>query len=401
MQKEEKGPEEAEQPSAKPSRASRLPENRPPRNVLVKPLIVFGALICAGTLLILTGARFDADTLAQRQKYGILTAEEVNVAFEKVSAKLIERPFLEGSTVKKGDVLMALDPTDTDISIRSTKAQIAQNAAEVENGWKQIDIDLEAAATDEKNRWRNAEALQAALNSAVSSERRTAADYRRAQTLVKTGAVSQASYDSARNAWESAVASAENARKALAAATVGATKAEMQKLARTGSAEGMHLSAVSDSRASIENRRLEVKALEAQGDQLRASLDSLLVQKSRLTLAAPEDGKIVRLLYQKGEIVPSDTAAVLLQSRRQYYEIYVNEKDAARFAEGTRVVGETPDGRKVEGTVRVLSRAPSFADIRGSRERGQADLASLIARIYITPQKGLVPGTTIEVKIHG
>ena len=76
----------------------------------------------------------------------------------------------------------------------------------------------------------------------------------------------------------------------------------------------------------------------------------------------------------------------------------MSERDAARFSEGKDVVGTTASGDKVKGTVRVLRRAPAFADIRGSRERGQADLASLIARIYIVPRPGVVPGMTIGVK---
>ena len=148
------------------------------------------------------------------------------------------------------------------------------------------------------------------------------------------------------------------------------------------------------------SRILKVKQLEAEGEQLKQALAALEVEKSRLTIKAPEDGKILKVMYQVGEIVPAGSPAVLLESNRQYYEIYVSEKDAAKFAEGKTVKGETAAGKTVTGTVRVLHEAPAFADLRGTRERGQADLKSLVARIYVTPQPGVIPGMSIGVKIN-
>ena len=188
------------------------------------------------------------------------------------------------------------------------------------------------------------------------------------------------------------------ARKQLDAATVGASKSDLARLAKTGSAQGMRLAAIADTRASIETQKLKVKQLEAAGEQLKQALAALEVEKSRLTIKAPEDDKILKVMYQVGEIVPAGSPAVLLESNRQYYEIYVSEKDAAKFAEGKTVkgvrVGKTSPGRS-----RVPA-APAFADLRGTRERGQADLKSLVARIYVTPQPGVIPGMSIGVKIN-
>lgn len=326
----------------------------PGKKALLKPLIVFAVLIAVGTTFMVLVPRRDADTLAQSQKYGTLTAEDVNTAFEKVSGKLVSRPAVEGRMVKAGDVLMELDSTDTDISIAKTKAQIAENAAAVEEAKRTIETSLTASGTTEKNSWRTIEGAKANLDSAIATEKRAKADYDRAKNLITSHAISQASFDSARNTWESAAAAVTTARKQL----------------------------------------------EAEGEQLKQALAALEVEKSRLTIKAPEDGKILKVMYQVGEIVPAGSPAVLLESNRQYYEIYVSEKDAAKFAEGKTVKGETAAGKTVTGTVRVLHEAPAFADLRGTRERGQADLKSLVARIYVTPQPGVIPGMSIGVKIN-
>ena len=392
---------EAESGAAAAPPPQSLPKG--PRNkALLKPLIVFAVLIAVGTTFMVLGPRRDADTLAQSQKYGTLTAEDVNTAFEKVSGKLVSRPAVEGRMVKAGDVLMELDSTDTDtdISIAKTKAQIAENAAAVEEAKRTIETSLTASGTTEKNSWRTIEGAKANLDSAIATEKRAKADYDRAKNLITSHAISQASFDSARNTWESAASAVTTARKQLDASTVGASKSDLARLAKTGSAQGMRLAAIADTRASIETQKLKVKQLEAAGEQLKQALAALEVEKSRLTIKAPEDGKILKVMYQVGEIVPAGSPAVLLESNRQYYEIYVSEKDAAKFAEGKTVKGETATGKTVTGTVRVLHEAPAFADLRGTRERGQADLKSLVARIYVTPQPGVIPGMSIGVKIN-
>ena len=61
---------------------------------------------------------------------------------------------------------------------------------------------------------------------------------------------------------------------------------------------------------------------------------------------------------------------------------------------GTTVAGE----KQVSGTIRLLTKAPGFADLKQSREKGQADLTGFQVRIFIDPQDGVVPGMTIGVK---
>ena len=121
--------------------------------------------------------------------------------------------------------------------------------------------------------------------------------------------------------------------------------------------------------------------------------------KERLTLRAPEDGKILKVLAKEGEMISPSTPVVLLESNRSYYDIYVSEKQAAGLSEGMEVTGTTVAGEKqVTGTVRLLTQAPGFADLKQSREKGQSDLSAFQVRIYIDKQDGILPGMTIGVK---
>ena len=98
-------------------------------------------------------------------------------------------------------------------------------------------------------------------------------------------------------------------------------------------------------------------------------------------------------------MISPSTPVVLLESNRSYYDIYVSEKQAAGLSEGMEITGTTVAGEKqVTGTVRLLTQAPGFADLKQSREKGQSDLSAFQVRIYIDKQDGILPGMTIGVK---
>ncbi|MBO5497064.1 MAG: HlyD family efflux transporter periplasmic adaptor subunit, partial [Oscillospiraceae bacterium] len=152
-------------------------------------------------------------------------------------------------------------------------------------------------------------------------------------------------------------------------------------------------------RLSVFHRSDDKEALRQQKAQLEVQLKELMVKKERLTLRAPEDGKILKVLAKEGEMISPSTPVVLLESNRSYYDIYVSEEQAVHIAEGDALTGQTVAGdKKVTGTVRLLTKAPGFADLKQSREKGQADLTAFQVRIYIDPQDGIIPGMTIGVK---
>ena len=135
--------------------------------------------------------------------------------------------------------------------------------------------------------------------------------------------------------------------------------------------------------------------------ELQVRLQQLEVQKDRLTLRAPEDGKVLKLLAKQGEIVQADTPVILLESKRQYYDIYVSEKQAVHLHEGQALAGvAVSDGQPIAGTIRFITQAPGVADLKETREKGQADLTAFQIRIYTDPGQAVRPGQTIEVTDH-
>ncbi len=360
--------------------------------------MTFLILLLVGSSLIYFGSRNDAVSVAQSLKSGVLTADKINIAFEKVGGKLIARHVQESQRVQQGDILMVLDEVDTNIAIERLKAVIRSQQASIRLEESATRIANDETKLTEVSSWRKIEEIQATLSAARASEELARTDFNRALKLSHTGSVSQSMLDNAKSTLTQSHAAVVQAERQLASAMIGTTPEQMKRLAEKASAQGMTLQAIANSRESIKNRENVLDQLRAQLAQSQAELKQLEVNHSRLTLTAPEAGKVLKLLYEPGEIVPTGAPAVLLESDRRYVDIYVNENMVSAYQPGTAVSAQVPAlATQVEGVVRFANAAPSFSDLRMTRERGQADLTSYQIRIYTEEKPQLLTGMTLEV----
>ena len=352
-------------------------------------LLFLALLLIGGAVLMYRGN--DAVALGAAEKEGILTAEQVKMAFHSVSGRLVKVHVTEGDVVKKGDVVMEIDAKDTELAIKKTKAQIAQLDAQIASTSGAQAVNYLKADNDETQSFRQIDQQRAAVASAQATLRNAQLDYDRKASLVEAGAIAQSQLDDATMTLNVAQAGVEQQQQLLDKLLAGAQD--------TGATDGIALPTIAQERASAANMSNDVAALESQRQALVVALEELETQKERLTLRAPEDGKILKVLSKEGEMVAAGTPVVLLESNRSYYDIYLSEEQAAGLAEGDEVTGVTVAGKKqVKGTIQLLTQAPGFADLKQSREKGQADLSAFQVRIYIEPTDGVVPGMTIGVK---
>ena len=351
-------------------------------------IILLVLLVVAGLWLLFTG--HDAVVQAMKIKSGILTAEQVKVSFNSVSGKLQKEAVQEAQEVKKGDVLLVLDSTDVDLNIEKLQAQIGQLEAQIRSGSGNIDVGFAKADTDEAQSLRQVDQQKAAVNAAVATYDNAKLDYDRKVSLEKQGAISRSALDAARMTIQVAAADVSQQRHLLAKLLGGA--------ADTGDTNSLQLPTIANERQTLENQKNDVQALVQQKKYLEVQLKEARIQKERLTLRAPEDAKVLKILAKQGEMVSANTPVILLESKRDYYDIYVSEKQAAHLTEGGTITGTTvATDKKVPGTIRFITQAPGFADLKNSREKGQSDLSSFQIRIYTQPDAGVRPGMTIEV----
>lgn len=299
-------------------------------------LLFLALLLIGGAVLMYRGN--DAVALGAAEKEGILTAEQVKMAFHSVSGRLVQVHVTEGDTVKKGDVVMELEAKDTELSIKKTKAQIAQLDAQIASTSGLQAVNYLKADNDETQSFRQIDQQRAAVSSAQATLKNAQLDYDRKTSLVEAGAIAQSQLDDATMTLNVAQAAVEQQQQLLNKLLAGAQD--------TGATDGIALPTIAQERASAANMSNDVSALESQRQALVVQLEELETQKERLTLRAPEDGKVLKVLSKEGEMVQAGTPVVLLESNRSYYDVYLSEEQAAGLHEGDEVTGVTVAGKK-------------------------------------------------------
>ena len=348
-------------------------------------IIVF---IVSGLVLMYTGN--DAIILAVEKKDSILTAEQIKLAFDSVGGRLINEGVKEGQSVKEGQVVMEIDSTDTDLSIEKLKAQISQLDAQIKSTSGNMNVNLFRADNDEQQSFRQIDAQRAALNSAQATLKNAEIDYNRKLTLVTEGAIAKSQLDDATMALNVARANVQNQEQQLERLLAGGID--------TGVTNALNLPTIAQERAAAQNVENDIEALNQSKKALEIQLQELEIAKSRLTLHAPEDGKIISVLSKQGEMISPNVPVILLETKRIYYDIYISEEQAVKLREGDEIICRTiADNKEVRGTIRLLTQAPGFADLKQSREKGQADLSAFQVRIYIAPDSDVLAGQTVRV----
>lgn len=365
----------------------------------VKIPLIFLLLLFFGSFLIFLGSRNDAVTVAKCIKSGVLTADEINIAFQNVGGKVIKRFVEESQMVKKGDPLMQLEDVDTKLAIDRLQALVDSQRAAVNQEQAAIEITENETNLSELSTWRKIEEVKASLEAAKSARNLASTEFDRQTQLRKTGGNSQSQLDNARNAFVVAKMQVIQIESQLSTLMIGATPEQVSQFEKTQNATGMSLQSITIARQKLENRQNQLAQLKAQLAQGEADLKQLQINYQRLTLKAPEDGKVLKLMFEDGELAPTGAPAVLLETDRKYIDIYVNEKMVNDYQPGTTVTANAIAlDKEVKGKVRFATAAPSFADLRMTRERGQADLTSYQVRIYMESIPKLLTGMTLEVK---
>ena len=313
------------------------------RKAIRAGLLFIALLIISGVVLMYRGN--DAVFLATQKKDGILTAEQIKLSFDSVGGRLINEAVREGQEVRAGQVVMEIDATDTDLAIEKLRAQIAQLDAQIQSTTGTLNTSLFRVTNDEQQSFRQIDSQRGAVNAARATLSNAELDYRRKSELYAAGAVAKSQLDDATMALNVARANVETQQQLLDRLLAGTQD--------IGATDSLNLPTIAQERASAENIRNDIAALTQQKKFLEVQLKELEVAKSRLTLHAPEDGKILKILQKQGEMISPNAPVILLESKRVYYDIYLSEEQAVNLREGDEIICQTvADNKKVSGTIR-------------------------------------------------
>ncbi|MET0241026.1 MAG: HlyD family efflux transporter periplasmic adaptor subunit [Sphingobium sp.] len=229
------------------------------------------------------------------------------------SAQAIAVEVSDTDTVKRGDVLVRLDPSDARIMLAEAQAELA----EARRRFRQTSANSTALSAQVQARVADIAAAKARLAAGQADFEKARIDLKRREDLADSGAVSGEELTSARNGFAAARAALEQARAAvtMAQSTRGAAIGEL---------------AANDAlvRGSTEDSDPGVMAAQAKVDTAKLGLE-------RTVIRAPVDGVIIKRQVQVGQRVAQGMPIMAIVPVTQLYvDANFKERQLARVRVG-------------------------------------------------------------------
>ncbi|OME86163.1 hypothetical protein BK120_09310 [Paenibacillus sp. FSL A5-0031] len=125
-------------------------------------------------------------------------------------------------------------------------------------------------------------------------------------------------------------------------------------------------------------------------------------EEGEADVLAVDDGLISRIAVKPGDQVKQGAPMAVLQINNYYTDLYIQESEIQKLKVDQSIGIHFPyldDPAQATGVVTSISAAPQFANLRMSREKGQADLSMFLVRIAVDSNADLLPGMTAEVRL--
>ncbi len=220
---------------------------------------------------------------------------------------------LENQVVKAGDLLAEIDPTDLQIAVQQSKAQVAQAQAQLESEDPSVPItvttnqtglasarsDLAASQAALAAARKEVSQLTAQLAQATANDRQAQLDKERSQKLLAQGAVSQADYDLRNNNAAASTANVNAIEQSLDAAKDRVTQQQAQIVAVASRLTEV----TSNAPRQVATREASVLFRRAALDLARAQLAEAEKNLSYTKIVAPIAGIVAKKAIALGDHV--------------------------------------------------------------------------------------------------
>jgi membrane fusion protein (multidrug efflux system) len=202
----------------------------------------------------------------------------------KVPGYVAQLLITDNQAVKKGEVLLEIDPRDYETSAAQARADLDAARSQLNQSQAQVTVSRAKVAQ-----------AQAAVVAADAENQRAADDLKRYES-VDNSAVSRSAFDMAQSRARTAKANLEGARSQVQAAEAGVTLSE----------------------AGVETASAAVQQTEAKLRQAELNL-------SYTKVTAPEDGRVTRRVVEQGAYIQPGQALMAIVPRR--YWVIANFKE--------------------------------------------------------------------------
>jgi HlyD family secretion protein len=301
---------------------------------------------------------------------GEIRAKEFVDLQSEIAGIITELPVREGNTVKKGDVLLRIDPIQTAADLSSRRAQYEASMADA-RGQDFLTKNAEANLIRDEASLRSS---RAELEQAENNFSRAQSSFNRQQQLSEDGLISHDAYEIAQN-------DLKVAKSRLAVAKAQVAQIETQ---------------ISVAKNNIEQNKVSAAASLARAKSAAADLTKSSDQLRKTTLFSPLNGVITQLLVEKGERAqpgimsnPEATLMTIADLSVIQAELKVDETDIVNLTLGDSAqvkVDALPDVT-FEGEVSEIGNSP----IKSSTSSQEAKDFKVIITLK-NPSSRLRPG---------
>lgn len=225
---------------------------------------------------------------------GVVEANETVRVTSEIMGQAKEVKVQDGEEVNKGDILIVLG--DEQIKIQVAQAQATLDS--IQASYDKIKL----GARPQEIKQAESAVLQAKINRDSAEE-----NYLRMKKLSSEKAISEQTYEQAKNQYEIADVQYQSAQ-------------ESYELVIEGAAEE------------------DIKSVEAQVRQTKAALDMAKYQLKNTQITAPISGKVTSITVSTGEMIsPSVPLLSIIDVSRIFVKVGISEKDISKIKEGQTV----------------------------------------------------------------
>jgi len=229
---------------------------------------------------------------------------------------------VENQIVKAGDLLAQIDPTDLQIAVEQSMAQVAQAQAQLESEDPSVPItvtsnqtglasarsDLAASQASLAAARKEVEQLTAQLAQAVANDRQAQLEKERSQKLVAQGAVSQSDFDLRNNNAAASAANVNAIEQSLAATRDRVTQQQAQIVA----VQSRLAEVTSNAPRQVATRQASVLFRKAALDLAKAQLAEAEKNFSYTKIVAPISGIVAKKTIALGDRVAPGQQVIAL-----------------------------------------------------------------------------------------
>jgi HlyD family secretion protein len=308
---------------------------------------------------------------------GTIEGVEVNIT-ARISARIRAVLVREGDGVKKDQVLVELDCTESEAMLAQAKSQWAAAQFTVEAAR----LAAEAAAANAQAARRVAEATGSKTKTLETGRNSAQREANRLQSLKNAGAIADSSMDRAKDQVESINHQIEGVMSSQQAAR---SQADAAKLSGQAAASQVQ---------SAENMAEAAKAAVSRAEAL--------VKECRLT--APRDGVVLSRNFEPGEaVLPGNNILTLVDTREAKVTFFLPNAELAAAAPGKKVTvrADAYPNATFQGTILHVSPEAEFTP-RNVQTREDRDRLVYGVEVSIdNPEGKLRSGMPVEVSIDG